>query len=51
MPPEHPEADMTEHDPAVVADDAYLDYLAAGGQPPTDDQVARALAEMRDQAR
>lgn len=34
----------------VKADDALIEDLRAGAQPPTSDQIATALAAMRDHA-
>lgn len=36
---------------AVAADDQLVDDLAAGCQPPDDDQVAQHLAAWRDETR
>lgn len=38
-------------DPEVIATDAYLDHLAAGGDPLPGDLEAAQLAEWRDDAR
>lgn len=42
---------MTEpNDADVKADDALLEDLRAGAQPPTGDQIAQTLAAWRDDA-
>lgn len=50
--PDDPHAGhIDENDPVVVVDDAYVDYLTAGGEPPSGDQIASELARLRDRSR
>lgn len=49
--PEHPDADLDPDDPAVIADDAFVEGLSAGFTPPSGDEAARILAGWRDEAR